>query len=560
MKSKFGLKHILFISLFIVGVFLRLWQINSVPKELFGDEIDVGLQAYSILTTGKDYLGNRFPVMFHSFSEYRLPYQLYVDVPFIKLFGLGGLGVRMPSVLMGLLTLIALYFLVKELFDTKLALISTLFLLFSPWHVNFSRQANDAGMILPFVILGTLFFAKGLRRFNYFLLSVIFFSIGIYTYAIAALFIPVFFIVLFIIYRGAVIKFGLKRLFIAGIIGITVLLPYINSTFSGKTTKRFSDIQVASHDEIMQEVVEGRRWSGSFITRVFYNKNRVYFEKVIKNYMSAFSTNFLFTRGDSNMRQAIEGFGQMYYFDIPLLLLGIFVLLRGLNKKSGESSKFKLIFLWLLFAPVPSALTRNGGTHASRLTLMLPPLVLLSSLGFVHMANSLKNFKMKLLFTAFVILAAFNVLYFIHRYFVIWPNISWRFWQYGYKDTLAFVKSVDGNYQKIIFNNTYEPSLPRFLFYYGYDMNQFQKQFKGDVHQVNIIEGLNGFSLGDKYYFGELKKPIERLAKQGTLVVASAEKDATNPSIFENSNLDLLKTVNSPDDIPIFYVYTEISR
>ena len=155
----------------VILIFFRFWKINSVPISLFGDEVDVGLQAYSILTTGKDYMGDRFPVMFHSFSEYRLPMQLYLDTPFIKLFGLNAWGVRFPSVIFGVLSIISSYFLVKHFFNERIALISSLFLAISPWHFMFSRQANDAGFLLPFIILGTLFFIKGLTNFKLFIIS-----------------------------------------------------------------------------------------------------------------------------------------------------------------------------------------------------------------------------------------------------------------------------------------------------------------------------------------------------------------------------------------------------
>ena len=89
---------------------------ESMAVSLFGDEIDVGLQAYSILTTGNDYLGNRLPVLFHSFSEYRLPMHLYLSVPFIKLFGLNEVGVRTTSVLMGYLSLIFFYLLIRKIY------------------------------------------------------------------------------------------------------------------------------------------------------------------------------------------------------------------------------------------------------------------------------------------------------------------------------------------------------------------------------------------------------------------------------------------------------------
>ena len=133
------LKNPLFIFaalVFFVAIFLRFWQVDKVPVSLFGDEIDVGLQANSIAQTGRDYFGNKLPILFHSFAEYRLPMQLYLDAPFIKILGLSEWGVRAPSVIMGFISIIALYFLVKEFFDKKVATVAAIFLAISPWDTS----------------------------------------------------------------------------------------------------------------------------------------------------------------------------------------------------------------------------------------------------------------------------------------------------------------------------------------------------------------------------------------------------------------------------------------
>ena len=61
-------KLFLIVILFI-AFFLRLWKIGEVPVSLFGDELDVGYHAYSILKTGKDYSGNFMPLHFQSLAE-----------------------------------------------------------------------------------------------------------------------------------------------------------------------------------------------------------------------------------------------------------------------------------------------------------------------------------------------------------------------------------------------------------------------------------------------------------------------------------------------------------
>lgn len=527
-------KLLLFIAIivFAVGIFLRLWQLNRVPISLFGDEIDVGLQGNSILTTGKDYFGNKFPLMFHSFAEYRLPMQLYLAAPFIKVFGLNELGVRGPAVLMGLLSVFSFYLLTKELFGKKVAVISSLFLLFSPWHFNFSRQANDAGILLPFVILGTYFFLKGRRDFKYLVISTVLFSLSIYTYAISTLFVPLFVIGLTVLFRKEIFKYGIKKLAFIGILGLLILGPYINWSVRGKTTKRISDISAIPKSEVVAEVENARKFVGGIPGKLFYNKATVIVTRLFENYTQAFSPAFLFARGDANTRNSVDEFGQMYHLDAILTLIGLCLVIYGLMAKKGNEKEFWILVLWLILAPIPSAFTKGGGAHASRLILMLPPLILLSSLGFESLMGIKKSFLRKAVLAITILIMVFEVTRFMNHYFVVWPVKNWRLWQYGFKETIEFVKSQDKNYQKIYLNSTYEPMLPRFLFYYKYEMASFQKEFEKDTFDKQIVPGMDGFKLGEKYYFGDLKKPIENLADPNILVVASAEKDATNPEIF----------------------------
>jgi len=545
----------IFGTAFLIGIFLRLWQVNKVPIALFGDEIDVGLQANSILTTGKDYLGNQLPILFHSFAEYRLPMQLYLDVPFIKLFGLNEVGVRGPAIFMGFITVVAFYLLIKELFGRKIALISALFMAFSPWHFNFSRQANDAGILMPFIILGTLFFIKGTKNFKYLILSGILFSLAIYTYYIATLFIPIFALGLLVFYRKAVIAYGLKKLFLPALLVMIILSPYIYKTILGTTRERFSAITIVSTQGIEDEISFARKLSGNFWGRLFYNKITVLSSKLFDNYTQTFSPNFLFYRGDPNPRQSISEFGQMYHYDLILVIVGLGILMLSL--KSVEKRKYWLFVFWLLIAPLPSILTKGGGNHASRLILMLPPLILFSALGFDYLISLKKNIFGKVLIALILLLMLFDISKFMHRYFVVWPQESWRFWQSGYKEVGTYLKINSDKYERVFLNNTYEPMLPRFLFWYDYDMKLFQKQFTGDVHKLSIYPGFNGFKLGDKFYFGELVKPIENLAKDGNLVVASTEKDVTNPYIFDNPALKLQDIIFAPDNTTLFYIYSK---
>src|SRR3989344_3648253 len=94
---KNNLHTIILILIIIVGGFLRMYQLHDNPPGFFADEASVGYNAYKIATTGKDEHGAVLPVFFQAFGEYKGPIQTYLTVPFITLFGLSELAVRLPS-------------------------------------------------------------------------------------------------------------------------------------------------------------------------------------------------------------------------------------------------------------------------------------------------------------------------------------------------------------------------------------------------------------------------------------------------------------------------------
>src|SRR3990167_1678244 len=143
METK-NLKTYLLIGILVIATVLRLWRIDQVPVSLFGDELDVGYQAYSILKTGKDYSGNPWPLHFQSLAEWRTPLYLYSAVPTVALFGITPLGVRLPAAIFGILTIPIMYLLGRELTKSeKIGLLAAVVLTFSPWHLQYSRAGFE---------------------------------------------------------------------------------------------------------------------------------------------------------------------------------------------------------------------------------------------------------------------------------------------------------------------------------------------------------------------------------------------------------------------------------
>ncbi|MCL4383969.1 hypothetical protein M1116_00785 [Patescibacteria group bacterium] len=125
---------LVFLFVFVFLFFLRIYRLDQLT--LFGDEIDVGYQSYSLLTSAHDYKGNFLPLYIQSLTESRAPLLMYVTIPFVALFGLNQWGIRLPEVAFSLLSLY-FFFLLLRLFskDKYFSLLSTFLLGLSYWHL-----------------------------------------------------------------------------------------------------------------------------------------------------------------------------------------------------------------------------------------------------------------------------------------------------------------------------------------------------------------------------------------------------------------------------------------
>jgi 4-amino-4-deoxy-L-arabinose transferase-like glycosyltransferase len=554
----------------LVTIFLRVYQLNTVPPELFGDEIDVGYQSYSILKTGKD-LHNRFlPFYIRSLSEYRTPLYIYSTVPFIAIFGLNEWGVRLPAAFWGVISIIGLFLLTRKLFNTKTALLSALLLAISPWHLQYSRASFEVTMLLAFEVFAVYFFILATKRPYYLILSLILFGLTPYIYSTAVVFTPLIFIWLLFVYRKDFLKkefLNKSKLPIALSLLVIILciLPIIWGTYTGEAKGRFQVISIFQDSVLVDKLNISRKGQDYYdldgnkhhedsqFERLFHNKPLIFGQIFGQNYLTAFSFDFLFSNGDPNFRQAVFEMGELYIIELISILLGLFYLF----KKSNSESKL-VVLGWLLIAPIPAALTFGGGYHATRLFLMLIPLTMINSLG-VYFILKLPR-KLLALKVLFFIALFISLGLYLHRYYSHYPLESWRWWQTGFKDEMLFIKENQNRYSKIVINNSYEPSLIRYLFYTQYDPSKFQQEFSSDETKKEVLPFINGFKLNDQVYFGQLDDStkdsggFEKAFQPGMLYVASARDEAkTDLRYSKNDHFKVIKTIFNPLGQPIFY-------
>src|SRR5262244_681933 len=76
--------------LLIVGLssVLRFYEFPLLPSGLSSDEVSAGYETYALLLHGTDRWGNKFPVYFPGWGSGQNVLLSYLNIPFVKFFGL----------------------------------------------------------------------------------------------------------------------------------------------------------------------------------------------------------------------------------------------------------------------------------------------------------------------------------------------------------------------------------------------------------------------------------------------------------------------------------------
>ncbi|MBI3305295.1 glycosyltransferase family 39 protein [Candidatus Parcubacteria bacterium] len=161
----------------VVAIFFRFWQFTEFPPGLYPDEAVNGVNGLQAVETGNYQV-------FYPDNNGREGLWMNVQGLVSKALGPSPWALRVPSMVIGVLTVLGLFLLVRELVGDEVALVSAALLATSFWHTVFSRMAFRA-ILLPFVLTYLFYFlVRGLKRGrgSDFVGAGFFFGLGFHTY------------------------------------------------------------------------------------------------------------------------------------------------------------------------------------------------------------------------------------------------------------------------------------------------------------------------------------------------------------------------------------------
>jgi 4-amino-4-deoxy-L-arabinose transferase-like glycosyltransferase len=453
-------KNLLLISIFVLAAVLRFWQLGINPPSLDWDEASLGYNGYSLLHTGKDEYGIKWPLSIKSFGDYKPPLYTYLTIPSIAAFGLNEFSTRLPAAVVGTIAVIAAYFLFVELFPEFRVLYSILFAFFfavSPWHIQFSRIAFESNISVCLFIIGVLFFLKGMRKGLYFPFSFISFAFSIYAYHSPRLIVPLFLFLGSLLYLRPILKQW--KWYVLGVILCTAMLLPLVISERATSAARFGSVTLLNANERLGpsiKAMESDRASGDIVGSFLHNRRIVFGREILAGYLDHFNIDFLFLNGDPPGRHHAVGMGMLYWWDFPFVIIGILYLLKYRSKGT------QVVFLWFLLAPTAASLT-SGTPHAVRAMLFLPVYQIFITTGVV-VAIRYFNFR-RIVTLGIGTLFIMNFFYYQHMYWIHSPVEYASEWQYGYKQAVEEVASIQDQYEHIVVTYRYDQPYIYFLFF-----------------------------------------------------------------------------------------------
>lgn len=460
----FKRKELLLISgVVIVGTVLRLVRLGEIPPGPYLDEVLYGLDAKSILETGKDVYGRTFPIAFQSVG-YIPPVYNYLLVPIVAIFGLSAFSIRLLTAISGILTILFTYLVAKELTVSKKSYIgftAAAVVALSIWNIHFSRVAFIASFGMIFVLVGIYLFLKSRKKQFYLVVSSAFFGIATQIHHDGYKLISPLIFAAFLALDLKLIK-NYKKNVIAGVLLVWGLVISVN--------------WISLH-----------YFNAAFRANALINSNP---KGILTEYLKTFSPQFLFTNGDHDlMRNPIQA-GEVSLVLAPFLFLG-FTQLRRLTN-TGRAA----LIIWLLIAPIPSAFA-GYGDHALRNSLLIVPLALIIALGFVWLIEKSQKSR-AFLYVLLLAILTFTLEHFwgLNYYFLNYTKYHPNLWGENSRAAVAFANQKANEYDKIIFTDSYNSMLS----FWAFGSNVPAKDLQNAILLPELYNGVPVKRIG-KFFF-----------------------------------------------------------
>ena len=503
-------KNILIIIILLIGIFFRLFKLESLPDSYTPDEVAQAYTAYSLLQTGKDEWGHSWPLSLQSFGDFKPPLQTYLIIPFVKLFGLRPIAFRLPNAIMSSAAILVTYLLAFKLLKNKtVAIMSALLLSVSPWHLPMSRLALEANIPIFLIPLSLLLLPN-----KKYVLAGIILGLSTFSYHSAKIFVPLMLVLtnLFILRQHPSTK---KNMFT-----ITVVIFLLLNFFTGQNNSRTSDIIISNPTDSWQSVSATRfqisqNGLPDIITRLFKNKLTYISTTFTKNYLSYFSPQFLITNGAGE-----QTYGMIPDFGVIGLACFIGLIFAIVTVRSAKQKRYIYFLLGLIVISVIPASLSKGYLSANRASVMMPYIQIVSAYGLYQLFKKFRPIAIPM-----IVIFAYTTINFLITYFYSANNILAESMLYGRQQSFEIINQYPSDMSIIYSRKLSEPQAYT-MFFMQIDPRLVQSQtpdwLRYQQQDLSFVDQLGQYDL-ENFTFKEISYP-EDISQPNTLIIGKPEE------------------------------------
>lgn len=451
------IKHWHIIALVLITIVVatfRLYKLGQIPGSLYIDEVAIGVDAKSILETGKDMHGGSWlTTTFPSYGDFKLPIYIWLTAGSIKVFGATDFAVRFPSALAGIFSVVLMYGILLELFhnDSKrniYALSAALMIALMPWSIQFSRTGFEAHVGQFFLLCAVWFALKGRTKTWLYIFSALFGVFAVYTYYSVRFVFPPLFIAMLLLSLPKMtrmkmlkvfgIAVGVMSLFFIAMYPMTKSPWYAAMQHIRLSTKHVLDISPNVEQSNALRAIS----NNDLFSRAFYHRYALMGRNLFEHYLDYIQPQFIFISGDKNLRHNTGEIGLLLFWMMPMFFVGLFTIYK-------KYPKIGLTLLaWFIFGILPAAVPYNT-PHALRSLNVLGVYGVLLGVGFGEMITQIGLYKRVVV----ILLSMFMCMNFIsywHDYRTHYPDRSeGEWWARSKKVVAQFVRENKHAYREI---------------------------------------------------------------------------------------------------------------
>ncbi|MFW6286694.1 MAG: ArnT family glycosyltransferase [Candidatus Sumerlaeota bacterium] len=446
-------RFVAFGALLLFAFLIRFHNLGTLPSGLFCDEASNGLEALSLLQTGRSLNGDLLPMFFMQHAKNPIEgLYIYLTTPFVALFGLSAWTVRLVAALAGTALVATTFLAARALKDNSLAWFTAMLAAVSPWEFALSR-VGFRGILAPVLImLGLWGFLRMFERKNFAFVAALGFGLALHSYSVTKAFVPLAFLAMSLLVWPELKAFLNDRanrrtlLFAAGLF-LALSIPVYWFSLLGPGNARFEALSVgtASHPALA----------------------------FLSNFFAHLSPRFLLIAGDANGRHTPPGTGGVLLLTAaPLVLVGLIVAIVRRDRRLLLAPALFLIGI------VPSALTHEGIPHALRAITAAPFAHILTAFGALSLLDIAEKrvggMYASAVAISIVAILLTNAAWFMSRYYMNYPAASRQWFQYGMAQAIEVAENSP--HERVVLSGAINMGYVFPLFYGSADIKAFQER------------------------------------------------------------------------------------